>query len=60
MKCLVCGSIFGGHYKLCPHCHSNDMEREKFVLQPKDAEEIAEDNPLIVNGEFNFDEMSDE
>jgi len=60
MKCKLCGSIFGGHYKLCPHCHGDDMEREQFVQQPKEEQDDTKDNPLIVNGEFNFDEMNDD
>jgi len=60
MRCKLCGAIFGGHYKLCPACNGNDMERERFVQQPKEGEDVVKDNPLIVNGEFNFEEMSDE
>jgi hypothetical protein len=60
MKCKTCEAIFGGHYKSCPNCNSVEMEREKFTSQPDASEEIVEANPLLVNGEFNFEELSNE
>ena len=60
MKCGLCGTIFPNRYAVCPHCHGDVILEERFV--PKEDVEVdaVEDSPLMVNGEFNFDEMSDE
>lgn len=60
MKCGLCGTIFPNRYAVCPHCHGDVLVQEMFV--PKEDVEVdtVEDSPLMVNGEFNFDEMSDE
>jgi len=59
MKCNQCQAIFPNTYDVCPCCNSKDFKAERFAPQQEEEIEIK-DNPLIVNGEFSFEEFSDE
>jgi len=60
MKCNQCQAIFPNTYDVCPCCNSKDFKAERFAPQQEEEQDDTKDNPLIVNGEFNFDEMNDE
>jgi len=49
MICTQCEAIFGSHYKKCPSCGSEEIEKEKFAPQ---FEEIAEVEHITAYVEF--------
>jgi len=57
MRCLACENIYPPSYKECPNCNIK-LVPERFA--PKEEEEDTKDNPLIVNGEFSFEEFNDD
>ena len=60
MKCGLCGTIFPNRYALCPHCKGDVILEETFVPKEDAEADVVEYSPWMVNGEINFDEMSDE
>lgn len=57
MVCKSCKCIFPSYYKECPHCQSNDFERERFVIADKEAENIETISPYVEMGEIEGDEL---
>lgn len=49
MKCKQCDAIFGSHYKKCPSCGSEKIEKEKFAPQVEKVEEVE---PITAYVEF--------
>ena len=52
MKCNSCETIFGSHYKVCPHCGSKEIKAEQFAPQEVEVEEVEPISALVVDGDI--------